>query len=88
MKNRLQDLNDHLFAELERLSDEDLKGDDLDREIKRASALVDVAQTAVNNAELVLEGHKLMAEYQGLFKNGIPMLSGPDEVKSEVKKPR
>lgn len=29
MQNTLTDLNNHLFAQLERLSDEDLKGDSL-----------------------------------------------------------
>lgn len=33
MKNTLGDLNNHLFAELERLSDEDLKGDELVEEM-------------------------------------------------------
>ena len=33
IKNKITDLNNHLFAELERLSDEELKGDELKAEI-------------------------------------------------------
>ena len=31
MKNTLGDLNNHLFAEIERLSDEDLQGEELEK---------------------------------------------------------
>ena len=34
IRNTMLDLNDHLFAELERLSDEELSAEELDKEIK------------------------------------------------------
>ena len=49
-KNKLVDLNDHLFAELERLGDESLKGDELKEELDRAKALSDVSEKIINNA--------------------------------------
>jgi len=54
-KNKLNDLNDHLFAQLERLGDEDLKGDELAEEIERAKAVKSVSQEIVANASLVLK---------------------------------
>lgn len=59
MKNTLGDLNNHLFAEIERLSDEGLKGDDLKEEIERAKAVNDVASRIIANASLVLQAKKL-----------------------------
>lgn len=55
MKNKLGDLNDHLFAEIERLGDEDLSGEALTQEIARSKAVSNVASHIINNAALVLK---------------------------------
>lgn len=60
MKNTLGDLNNHLFAQLERLNDEDLKGDDLLEEINRAKAVNEVASKIINNGALVLSAKRMM----------------------------
>jgi len=66
MKNKLLDLNDHLFMELERLGDEDLKGEDLKVEITRARAMSNVARQVVDGARLALDAQKLAIEYKDL----------------------
>ena len=41
-RNKLVDLHNHLFAQMERLQDEELKGEDLQMEIKRTKAVSDL----------------------------------------------
>lgn len=60
MKNTLGDLNNHLFAQLERLSDEDLQGESLKEEIGRSRAVMGVAKGIIDNGALILEGQKFM----------------------------
>ncbi|HAS4952606.1 TPA: hypothetical protein I7D81_002194 [Vibrio cholerae] len=55
MKNKLSDLNNHLLSQLERLSDEDLKGDDLKEEIERSKAVKAIAQEIISGGKLALE---------------------------------
>lgn len=43
MRNKQIDLDNHLFAQLERLDDEELAGEELEREIKRAKAISSIA---------------------------------------------
>ncbi|GIQ67429.1 hypothetical protein DUZ99_02155 [Xylanibacillus composti] len=59
MRNTLGDLNNHLFAQLERLSDEELSGDKLNEEINRAKAVTSVASQIIANGSLVLEAKRL-----------------------------
>lgn len=65
MKNKLIDLNNHLFAQLERLSDESIKGDALKEELGRAKAVSNIAKDIVSNASLALKA----AEFKTDFKN-------------------
>ena len=55
MKNKLSDLNNHLFAQIERLGDESIVGDQLKDEIERSRAVNNVAKMIVNNARLALD---------------------------------
>ena len=58
MKNTLGDLNNHLFQQLERLNNKNLKGEQLQEEINRAKAVSDVANKIIDNGSLVLEAKK------------------------------
>ncbi|MBO0586144.1 hypothetical protein [Sporosarcina sp. E16_8] len=59
MKNTLGDLNNHLFAQLERLGDEDLTGEELVEEMNRAKSITAVASQIISNGSLVLQAQKV-----------------------------
>lgn len=75
MNNKLSDLNNHLFAELERLSDEELNEDELKSEIDRARAITSVSKTIIENGALALRAEKFKQE-MGLDSLNAPMLEG------------
>lgn len=62
-RNTLMDLNNHLFAALERLGDEDLTQEELEKEIARADAITKVGNVLVNNAKTALEATKTQMEW-------------------------
>ena len=76
MKNTLGDLNNHLFAQLERLSDEDLKGDSLQDEISRTKAVTDVAIQIIDNARLVLKAQEIAYDHGNGTEKMPKMLEG------------
>ncbi len=73
MKNNLTDLNNYLFEELERIMDDDLSQEELDREIKVSKQVVNVSQTIINNANLLLQAKKHF-DHQGSKNNEIAPL--------------
>lgn len=74
MKNSLTDLNNHLFAQIERLGDEDLSGEDLEKEINRCDAITKVAKTIIESGNLSLQAKKHMDEYGKGEKIKMPLL--------------
>ena len=74
MKNKLTDLNDHLFAQLERLGDEDLTEKELTKEIQRSKALANVAKPIIENAQLMLDAQKHLDAYGRRDKITVPDL--------------
>ena len=73
MKNTLGDLNNYLFMQLERLNDEDIKGDKLTEEIERSKAIASIAKEIILNAKIVLDAQKYSTEY---MKEKPKMLEG------------
>jgi len=71
MKNKLADLNNHLFAQLERLSDEELTPEKIEQEGKRTDSIVAIAEQIVRNADLQLKAALVIANHGDRF---IPML--------------
>lgn len=60
MRNSLTDLNNHLFEQLERLNDEELKGEELKEEITRSKTIENVAKQIINNGRLVLDSQRFI----------------------------
>lgn len=79
MKNKLIDLNNHMFAQLERLSDEDLEGDALKEELNRSKAISALATQMIANSTLALNAQKAINDYS--IKRAPEMLGirGPED---------
>lgn len=81
IKNTLVDLNNHLFEQMERLNDDELTDEELEREIKRADAMKGIASQIINNAQIVLKATELNMEYSRNEVAVPKMLIGMDDKK-------
>lgn len=78
MKNKLADLNNHLFVQLERLSDEDLTAEKIEQEVRRTEAIVDVSEQIVRNATLQLKAVEILANHERMRPH-LTMIGGTSE---------
>ena len=72
MKNTLTDLNNYLFEQLERLNDDSLDEDALEREIKKTDAIVKVSEKIIDNGELAFRAIQHKDKYYGSADKKLP----------------
>lgn len=82
MKNNLQDLNNVLFEQLERLQDDEALKDPevFEREMQRSKAVTSIATQIIQSGSLSLQAAKYAAEYNTV--NGISPLLGMTDGKA------
>lgn len=77
-RNTMGDLNNHLFEQLERLNDDSLSQEDLDKEIKRSEAMSKLATNVVNTANTVLKAQQVYDNSIDANARKPKMLEGSD----------
>ena len=85
IKNKLTDLNDHLFMQLERLNDEEMPEEKLAMEIERSKAVGNIAKNIISNGRLLLDSKRHFDEL-GIKAEEQPevlKIGGGDEKKDE-----
>lgn len=69
MKNKIEDLRNHLFDQLERLSDDEVMKNpiQLDKEVTRAAAITQIAEVIIDSARAENEFLDLVGGGSGKF---------------------
>lgn len=63
MKNKLTDLNNYLFEQIEILNDEDLTGDKLNAALAKADKIADISKVIIQNQALQLNAVKAAYDF-------------------------
>lgn len=86
MKNRLIDLNNHLFSQLERLTDDNLTAEQIEQEVKRADAIVAVSEQVIRTSDLTLKAATLVANHGDRIQRMLPtVFRQPDTIEGKVR---
>lgn len=76
----LAELNRHLFAALDRLDVDAMSAEQIEAEVARAGAIVDVADRITENAKVQLQAAKLFAEHGAQIVPHLPMIGNSQKV--------
>jgi len=72
-RNKLLDLNDHLFAQIEKLGEADLSGENLKAEIERAKAMSTLAAGVIEIAKVSVDAMRLISNGK-IGKEDLPLM--------------
>ena len=61
-RNKVTDLNNHLFAQLEKLGEDDISSENLEIEINRSKAIVSVAQAIIDSNRVTVEAMQVISK--------------------------
>lgn len=78
-RNKLTHLDDHLFAQLERMNDESLTPEQIETEAKRAEAIVALADKVTENAKTKIAAARLFAEHGERILPHLPQIGKAQE---------
>jgi hypothetical protein len=80
-RNKITDLNDHLFAQLERLNDETMKSDKMEIEFQKAKAISGVAAQIIKANKLTLDAMRILKD-GSVGPNDMPDTFGLKQLKA------
>ena len=71
-RNKISDLRDHLFAALERIDNDELSTEDLNKEMQKAEAVAQIGNVIINSAKVEIDFMKasgMISSDSALFKD-------------------
>lgn len=80
MQNKISDLNNHLFAQLEKLTEEDLSENELKKEIERSKAVSMIAANILDVAKVSVDAMKIISK-GGVHESQMPKMLGIETIK-------
>lgn len=78
-RNKISDLRDHLFAALERIDNDELTNEELQKELQKAEAVAQIGAVIINSAKVEVDFMKatgMISTDSPLFKD----IKGPKEL--------
>ena len=84
MKNKLSDINNYLFEQIEKLNDDSLSDEETKLVIQKATTINTIAETIVKNGELQFKALKMASDYGIVNQNQVKLLLGAAKDNNEI----